>query len=135
MIATDMFSSFMSYNMSVVGMFTWMGCLALWSGIGAQLFDFSHKMIGHRPGGLYIASQIASAAFGAVCGSGPATISTIGAIALPEMKKRNYQSSMGAASVAAGGGLVRYCPAASGDCRRPDTSSGCFCLCGEGPVA
>ena len=53
-------------------------------------------MIGHRPCGLYSASQIASAAFGAVCGSGPATIATIGSIALPEMKKHNYDLTVGA---------------------------------------
>ena len=44
LIAVDLFSSVTSYNMSVVAMFTWMGYLALHSGIGARLFDFAYKM-------------------------------------------------------------------------------------------
>lgn len=114
MVATDLFTSFTSYNLSVVAMFTWMGTLALWSGIGSQMFNFANKLLGHRRGGLYIASQVASAAFGAVCGSGPATVTTIGAIALPEMKKKNYDLSIGAASVAAGGGLGLLIPPSMG---------------------
>lgn len=110
LIAVDLFSSVTSYNMSVVAMFTWMGYLALHSGIGARLFDFAYKMIGHRPGGLAMASEMACAAFGAVCGSGPATTATIGSIAFPEMKKHGYDPSLYTASVASGGGLGLLIP-------------------------
>lgn len=110
LIAVDLFSSVTSYNMSVVAMFTWMGYLALHSGIGERLFDFANKMIGHRPGGLAMASEMACAAFGAVCGSGPATTATIGSIAFPVMKKHGYDSTLYTASVASGGGLGLLIP-------------------------
>ncbi len=62
-------------------------------------------MIGHWPGGLAIATQTACAIFGAICGSNTATAATMGAIALPEMKKYKYDNSLATASVAAGGVL------------------------------
>lgn len=105
LLTMDFFSSFNSYNMSVVAMFTWMGYIAYHSGIGEKLFDFAYKLVGHWRGGLAMASQVACACFGAVCGSNTATAATIGAIALPQMKKYNYNDSLATASVASGGAL------------------------------
>lgn len=105
LLTMDFFSSFNSYNMSVVAMFTWMGYLAYYSGIGEKLFDFAYKLVGHWRGGLAMAAQVACACFGAVCGSNTATAATIGAIALPQMKKYNYDDSLATASVASGGAL------------------------------
>lgn len=110
LLAVDMFASLSSYNMSVVAMFTWMGFLALHSGIGARLYDFAYALIGHLPGGLAMASEVACAAFGAVCGSGPATTATIGSIAFPQMKKYGYDKSLYTGCVAAGGGLGLLIP-------------------------
>lgn len=105
LLTMDFFSSFNSYNMSVVAMFTWMGYLAFYSGIGEKLFDFAYKMVGHWRGGLAMAAQLACACFGAVCGSNTATAATIGAISLPQMKKYHYDDSLATASVASGGAL------------------------------
>ena len=110
LISMDLFANINSYTLSVVSMFTLMGFLGLHSGLGAQLYDFFYKALGHLPGGMAIASEGACAAFGAVCGSGAATVSTIGSIALPEMKKYGYNDSLATASVAAGGGLGLLIP-------------------------
>ena len=110
LVAVDLFSSFSSYNMSVVAMFAWMGFLALHSGIGAKLYDFAYALIGHLPGGLAIASEAACAMFGAVCGSGPATTATIGSIAFPQMKRYGYDEALYTGCVAAGGGLGLLIP-------------------------
>lgn len=105
MVTTELYANFSSYSLSVIGMFVWMGFLAFYSGIGTRLYIFAYKMIGHLPGGLAIATQAACAVFGAICGSNTATAATIGAIALPEMKKYGYETSLSTASVAAGGVL------------------------------
>ncbi len=105
MVAQDLYSNFSSYSLSVIAMFTWMGFLAFHSGIGANLYNLAYKWIGHLPGGLAIATQAACAVFGAVCGSNTATAATMGAIALPEMRKYNYDLSMATAGIAAGGVL------------------------------
>lgn len=103
MISRELFSNFSSYSLSVIAMFVWMGFLAYYSGIGTNLYVFAYKLIGHWPGGLAIATQIACGTFGAICGSNTATAATMAAIALPEMEKYEYNSSLATASIAAGG--------------------------------
>lgn len=105
MVAKELFSNFSSYSLSVIPMFVWMGFLAYYSGIGSRLYIFAYRCIGHWPGGLAIATQTACAIFGAICGSNTATAATMGAIALPEMNKYRYSTSLATASVAAGGVL------------------------------
>ncbi len=105
MVSTELFGTFSQYSLSVIPMFVWMGFLAFHSGLGARLYDFAYKLVGHLPGGLAIATQATCTFFGAVCGSNTATAATIGAIALPEMRKYNYAHSLATASVAAGGAL------------------------------
>ncbi len=105
LVSTDLFSTFSRYSLSVIPMFIWMGFLAFHAGIGARLYDLAYKLVGHLPGGLAIATQATCALFGAVCGSNTATAATIGAIALPEMDKYDYNPSLSTSSVAAGGAL------------------------------
>ncbi len=105
LVSTDLFSTFSRYSLSVIPMFIWMGFLAFHAGIGTRLYDLAYKLVGHLPGGLAIATQATCALFGAVCGSNTATAATIGAIALPEMNKYNYNTSLSTSSVAAGGAL------------------------------
>ncbi|HBW35592.1 TRAP transporter large permease [Desulfosporosinus sp. BICA1-9] len=105
MLASEIYTSFASYSLSVIPMFVLMGYLAFQSGIGSRLYTFAYKAVGHFGGGLAMASQVACAIFGAVCGSSTATTATIGSIALPEMKKYHYNDSLATASVAAGGAL------------------------------
>jgi tripartite ATP-independent transporter DctM subunit len=105
MVAGEIYSTFSSYSLSVIAMFVWMGFLAYQSGIGSRMYVLAYKLIGHWPGGLAIATQVACAVFGAICGSNTATAATMGAIAMPEMKKYHYDDSLASASVAAGGVL------------------------------
>ena len=104
-VSKDLYSTFSSYSLSVIPMFVFMGFLAFYSGIGSRLYNFAYTLIGHWPGGLAIATQITCGLFGAVCGSNTATAATIGAIAMPEMKKYKYNDSLSTASVAAGGAI------------------------------
>jgi tripartite ATP-independent transporter DctM subunit len=105
MVTTELFSNFSSYTLSVIPMFVWMGFIAYYSGVGTGLYTLIYRLIGHRPGGLAIATQGACAIFGAICGSNTATAATMGAIALPEMRKYKYNDSLSTASVAAAGAL------------------------------
>ena len=105
MVSREIFGNFTSYSLSVIAMFVWMGFLAFYSGIGTNLYVFAYKLIGHWPGGLAIATQIACGTFGAICGSNTATAATMAAIALPEMERYEYDASLATASIAAGGVL------------------------------
>jgi len=108
------FSSTNSYLISLLPLFTLMGEFAFASGITRDAYDAGYKWIGHRPGGLAIATIGGCAAFAAVCGSSIATSATIGAAALPEMRRYKYNPSLATASVAAGGTLGILIPPSMG---------------------
>ena len=104
-ISSDLYTTFASYSLSVIPMFVLMGFFAYYAGLGAKLYDFSYKLVGHLTGGLAMSSEVACAIFGAVCGSSTATTATIGSIAIPEMQKYKYGDSLSTASIAAGGAI------------------------------
>ena len=101
--AITVYETFASYFLVVVPLFTWMGYIGFHSGISAHLYDAAYKLVGSLKGGLAMATTMACAAFGAICGSTTATAATFAAISLPEMKKRGYNRSLATANVAASG--------------------------------
>ncbi|MFW6138994.1 MAG: TRAP transporter large permease [Spirochaetota bacterium] len=105
MAAKDIFEVFSSYNLTVIPLFILLGQVAFHSGISSRLFHTAYKFLGHRPGGLAIATIGACAGFSAICGSTNATAATMAAVTLPEMKKYRYQDSISTGVVAAGGSL------------------------------
>ena len=105
LIARDFFSMFSSYNLTVIPLFVFMGQVAHHSGISGRLFNTAHKFLGHLPGGLAIATIGACAGFSAICGSTTATAATMASVALPQMKKYNYDPALATGVVAAGGSL------------------------------
>ena len=92
-------------SLSVVPLFIMMGVFAAHGGLSHSLYRLVASLVGHWRGGLALATIGASAMFGAVCGSSIATAATIGRIAMPEMRSRNYDDRLASASVAAGGTL------------------------------
>ena len=105
LLGRDIFDSFSSYPLSVIPMFILMGTFAFASGISQRLFQTAYAWIGHRRGGLTVATVFACAGFGAICGSSTATAATMGKIALPEMKKYKYDDTLATGTVAAAGTL------------------------------
>jgi tripartite ATP-independent transporter DctM subunit len=105
LLIRDFFSVFNSYNLTVIPLFVLMGQIAHYSGISGRLFNSANKFLGHLPGGLAIATIGACAGFSAICGSTSATAATMASVALPEMKKYQYDPAMATGVVAAGGSL------------------------------
>jgi len=91
------------YILSVVPLFLLMGQFAFYSGLSQDLYDTSYKWLGHYPGGLAMATVGGCAAFAAVSGSSVATAATMGTVALPGMRKYNYDERLALGSIAAGG--------------------------------
>jgi C4-dicarboxylate transporter DctM subunit len=110
MIAADLFETFSSYNLTVIPLFVLMGQIAFHSGISRRLFNTAYHWMGPLPGGLAMATIGACAAFGAICGSGPATAATMAAVALPEMRRYGYSMELAGGAVAAGGSLGMLIP-------------------------
>jgi tripartite ATP-independent transporter DctM subunit len=98
-------SNTMSYELSVVPMFIFMGALIARSGIADDLYDVCHAFIGHRRGGLAMATIMACGGFAAVCGSAIATAATFSRVSYPSMRRFGYHQGLAAASICAGGTL------------------------------
>ena len=98
-------SLFVSYDFSVIPLFLLMGNFAARAGISGDLFAAANAWVGHRRGGLAMASILGCAAFGAICGSSLATASTMTQVALPEMRRHGYSDALAAGTLAAGGTL------------------------------
>jgi len=105
MVAADAYRQISSYGLSVVPLFVLMGQLAYRAGISGRLYTAAYDWIGSLPGGLAATSILASIGFSAVSGSNSATTATMGAVALPEMKRYKYDPGFAGASVAVGGTL------------------------------
>ena len=99
------FARFASYDLSVIPLFILMGQFATQGGISKALFGFASAVMSRFRGGLAMASVLASAAFGAICGSSVATAATITSVALPELKRHGYSGRLATGTLAAGGTL------------------------------
>ena len=110
MISRSMYEVFVSYDLTTIPLFILMGQLAFNAGISRRLFATAYRFFGHIRGGLAMATVSACTAFGAVCGSSPATAATMATVAIPEMTRFGYRDRLGAGAVAAGGGLGMVMP-------------------------
>lgn len=99
-----------SMDIAAVPLFLLMGAFVNVSGFSKDLYTAAAALLGHRRGGLAYATIGGSAAFGAICGSSPATVATFTRVSLPEMLRRNYSSSFSGATIAAGGALKALIP-------------------------
>jgi C4-dicarboxylate transporter DctM subunit len=110
MIGTDLWFTFSKYGLTVIPLFIFMGYLAFNAGIAERLYNAAYKWVGHWPGGLAIATIGADELFAAICGSNTATAATMGAVALPQMEKYNYDTRLSSGTVVTGGTLGTVMP-------------------------
>ena len=101
----ETYSTFSSYSLSIVPMFLLMGHFATLGGMSTALFKAAEAWLGHRRGGVAMASVGACAGFGAICGSSLATAATMSQVALPELRRYGYSGGFSTATLAAGGTL------------------------------
>ena len=94
-----------THSLAVIPLFLLMGQFATQSGMNRALFAAARAWMGHRRGGLALASITGAAGFGAICGSSLATAATMGQAAWPEMRRAGYAGSFATATLAAGGTL------------------------------
>ncbi|MCJ7837784.1 MAG: TRAP transporter large permease [Burkholderiales bacterium] len=99
------YSQFSIYDLSVVPMFVLMGSIATQAGLSRDLFAAANAWLGWLRGGVAMSAIAACAGFGAVCGSSLATASTMGQVALPELRRLHYKDALATGTLAAGGVL------------------------------
>ncbi|WP_205470460.1 TRAP transporter large permease subunit [Breoghania sp. L-A4] len=113
LMASEPASAMANLDLAVIPLFMLMGSLAAAGGLATDIYDMAYALIGHKRGGLATTTVLASAGFGAVCGSGVATTATFGRVAMPEMLSRGYKPGLAAGSIAAGGTLGIIVPPSS----------------------
>lgn len=99
------FAKLSIYELSVIPMFILMAQFASKGGLSASIFNAANALIGRFRGGVAMAGVGACAAFGAICGSSLATAATMGQVALPELRRLNYNPKLATGALAAGGTL------------------------------
>ncbi len=91
--------------LSVIPLFILMGMLIARAGLAHELYRAANAFLGHRRGGLSMATIVACGGFSAICGSSLATAATMSKVAMPAMRRYGYDDSLASASIAAGGTL------------------------------
>lgn len=104
-LGSDVVLTTQNYSFSVIPVFVLMGLFLTRANLGADLYEVLNYFVGRRKGGMAIATIGAGAAFGAVCGSVIASVSTIASVAVPEMRKYKYDPGFAAGVAAAGSTL------------------------------
>ncbi|MBX2881748.1 MAG: TRAP transporter large permease [Granulosicoccus sp.] len=104
-LKSETYTTFSNHSLSIVPMFLLMGHFATLGGMSQALFKTAESWLGHRKGGVAMASIGACAGFGSICGSSLATAATMGRVALPELKQYGYAGGFSTATLAAGGTL------------------------------
>jgi tripartite ATP-independent transporter DctM subunit len=109
-LETTPISALNSYELITIPMFLLMAEMVLISGVADDLFKTAAAWFGRIPGGLGIATTLAGAGFGAICGTSTASAATLSATSLPSMIKQGYEPRMAAGIVAISGTLAMLLP-------------------------
>lgn len=105
-----LFNGLNSFPFLAIPLFLLAGNIMAAAQISERLVKLSGLLLGRYPGGLAQMSTGASAFFGSISGSAPATTSAIGSIMIPSMIKRGYPASLSGAVVASSGALGLIIP-------------------------
>ena len=109
-LATVPFAMTNSFTLAVIPLFILMGSLATQARLTTDLYTAAYNWLGRLHGGLAMATTVASAAFGAACGSTVVNAAVFTRIALPEMTRFGYDKRLAAGCVAASGTLASLIP-------------------------
>ena len=109
-VAQIPFSTIAWYPMSTVPLFIFMGVIIFNSGVGTALYDTAYKWVGQLRGGLAMSTVLACALFAAITGVSAPAVVTMGKVAVPEMRKRNYDDKLATGSIVCAGTLAFLIP-------------------------
>ncbi len=94
-----------SFVLIAIPLFILSGNVMAEGGISDRLFTFFSYFIGNKTAGLPIAVVISCLFYGAITGSGPATVAAIGAMTIPLLVRLGYDRTFVTSLVAVAGGL------------------------------
>ncbi len=104
-VAQVAFTSLDSFPIMAIPFFIAAGVYMGAGGLSTRLLKLADEMLGGMYGGMALTTVVTCMFFGAISGSGPATVAAIGSLTIPAMLERGYERSFACAIVAAAGAL------------------------------
>lgn len=112
-VFTTIYSKMNSAVLIAIPLFIILGAIMEKGGVGSALVNFVEIFTGRIKGALCMVGTVACAVFGAICGSGAATLSCIGSIMAPKMRERKYPMGVAAAVLACAAPIGMLIPPSS----------------------
>lgn len=109
-MALTIWSASSGWTLTALPLFVWMGEILFRTRLSENLFKGLQPWLHGLPGGLLHVNITGSAIFAAICGSSAATVLTVGKMAVPELKRRNYPEKMIIGTLAGAGTLGLLIP-------------------------
>jgi C4-dicarboxylate transporter DctM subunit len=110
MFSYNFFAGIAKVPLLAIPFFILAGYIMEKAGIAARIVNFVEACVGNMTGGLAIATVAVATFWGAVSGSGPATVAALGLILIPAMVKNGYDKPFAAATVSVTSGLAIVIP-------------------------
>jgi len=98
------------YTLAAIPLYLLMGRFMYHGGLSTSLYSLAYKWLGRLPGGLAMATCMASAGFAAVSGSTSATVAAIAPITIPEMDRYRYSRKLALGVIGASGTFAIMIP-------------------------
>lgn len=109
-VAVNTYSGISKTLLLAIPFFVLAGNIMAKAGISKRLINFVNACIGHTRGGIAIVCVIVSCLFGAISGSGPATVAALGAILIPAMIEAGFSAPFATALMAASSSIAIIIP-------------------------
>ena len=110
LVMSPLYYSLNNFPLLSIPLFMYAGDLMLGGSLSRRLVALARLVAGRLPGNLGAVTVVASAFYGAVCGSGPATAAAVGGMMEPDMRKEGYPKGYTAALISASGVLGMLIP-------------------------
>ena len=91
---TTIWSSSSSWTLTALPLFIWMGEILYRTRLSEDMFRGLSPWMARLPGGLVHTNIVGCTIFAAVSGSSAATLTTVGKMSIPELRKREYPERM-----------------------------------------
>lgn len=109
-VATNTYTGIAKFLLLAIPFFVLSGNIMAKAGISSRLVKFIDDCVGHRRGGMAIVCVIVACFFGAISGSGPATVAALGAVLIPAMIDSGFSPAFAEALMATSSSIAIVIP-------------------------
>jgi C4-dicarboxylate transporter DctM subunit len=109
-LSANFFAGIAKFPLLAIPFFILAGIIFERAGIAKRLIEFIKQLVGAMYGGMAVVTVAAALFWGAVSGSGPATVAALGIMLIPAMAAAGYPKPFAAALTSAASGLAIIIP-------------------------